>query len=232
VEENRDWRSFYDNARGNVEAAIADLIQVWGAGLITDAECSAIDLELRKRQAILYRPPAVPRHWGGAKSKLSLGWRSRRPRRSPDREASRARARTLGGSSHMPPQVRAAYIECERAALFVVAREVKHHGICDLSVGQIAAEAGVCVRTVQNAVAEAMRQGHVWREERERKGYRRKNDTNVLRIMSLEWLAWLKRGPLGCKEFSATKNIGKQKEQRPRFSADGPRVARILRISG
>jgi hypothetical protein len=54
----------------------------------------------------------------------------------------------------MPPQVRAVYTDCERAALFIVAREVKRHGICDLSVGQIAAEAGVCHRTVQNAIAE------------------------------------------------------------------------------
>jgi hypothetical protein len=35
---------------------------------------------------------------------------------------------------------------------FVVAREFKRHGICDLSVDQIAAEAGVYVRTAQNAV--------------------------------------------------------------------------------
>jgi hypothetical protein len=132
----------------------------------------------------------------------------------------------------MPPQLRGAYTECERAVLYIVAREVKQRGICDLSVGQIAAEAGVCVRTVQNAVAEAVRQGDLCREERERRGYRRQNDTNVLRIMSQEWLAWLKRGPLGCKEFSATENIGRQKDQRPRFLADGPRVARILRVSG
>jgi hypothetical protein len=58
------------------------------------------------------------------------------------------------------------YTECERAVLFIVAREVKRQGICDLSVGQTAAEAGVCTRTVQNAVVEAVRQGHVAREER------------------------------------------------------------------
>jgi len=50
----------------------------------------------------------------------------------------------------------------------------------------------VCVRTVQNAVAEAVRQGHICREERERKG--RKNLTNILRIVSREWLAWIDDG--------------------------------------
>jgi len=49
---------------------------------------------------------------------------------------------------------------------FIVAREVKRQGICDLSVGQIVAEAGVCTRTVQNAVVETVRQGHVASEER------------------------------------------------------------------
>ena len=130
----------------------------------------------------------------------------------PDQEASRERARTLGGSGHMPPAVRCKYTEFERAALFVIAREVKHHGFCDLSVGRIAAEAGVCIRTVQNAEAEAIRQGHLCREERERKGAKRKNDTNVLRIMSQEWLTWIKRGPLGCKVCTATKNVERKKE--------------------
>jgi hypothetical protein len=155
------------------------------------------------------------------KSKLALGWARRRPRRSSDREKSRQRARMLAGSSSMPPQVRAAYTECERAALTIVAREVKHHGVCDLAVGQIAAEAGVCVRTVQNAVAEAVRQGHICREERERKG--RKNLTNILRIVSREWLAWIKRGLTGCKVFTATKNVDSRKEGRSRFAGDRSR---------
>ena len=130
----------------------------------------------------------------------------------------------------MPPSIRACYTECERAVHFIVAREVKRHGICDLAVDRIAAEAGVCVRTVQNAVAEAARQGHLAREERERKG--RKNDTNVLRILSYEWLAWVRIGPVGCKLCSATKNIDKKQEGLPRFRDLGPRVARILGVSG
>jgi hypothetical protein len=90
------------------------------------------------------------------------------------------------------------------AVLTVVAREVKHHGLCDLSVGQIAAEAGVCIRTVQNAIAEAVRVGHVTREERSQRG--RKNLTNIVCIVSAEWLSWIKRGPIGCKVYTASKN--------------------------
>jgi hypothetical protein len=121
-----------------------DLYRAWSAGLIGDAECAMYDVALRKRQGVLYRPPVGLRQLGGRKSKLALGWPRRRPRRMPDREASRARARTLAGSAHMPPRIRGAYTECERAVLFIVAREVKPNGICDLAVGRIAAEAGVC----------------------------------------------------------------------------------------
>jgi hypothetical protein len=110
--------------------------------------------------------------------------------------------------------------------LTIIAREVKRHGICDLSVGQIAAEAGVCIRTVQNAVAEAIRQQHICREERPQKG--RKNLTNILRIQSLAWLAWIERGPLGCKEYIPTRIIDSKQEDARQF----PRVARILRVSG
>lgn len=127
----------------------------------------------------------------------------------------------LGGSSSLPPQVRAAYTECERAVLFIVAREVKHHGICELSVGQLAAEAGVCPRTVQNAVAEAVRQRHLCREERPQKG--RKNLTNILRIVSREWLAWIERGPIGCNVCTATKSTDSKKEEQSRFDTDRPR---------
>ena len=178
-------------------------------------------------RVFFHRPPPGPKLLGGRKSKLALGWPRRRPRRMPDREVSRARARTLAGSAHMPPMIRAKYTECERAVLFIVAREVKRHGICDLAVGRIAAEAGVCVRTVQNAVAEAVRQSHLTREERERPG--RPNDTNVLRIMSQEWLTWLRRGPVGCKECGATKNIDVKKRERPPTEH---RVARIVSVGG
>jgi hypothetical protein len=218
---------FWDNARGNIDGAIVETYRAYGAGQLSYERCSAIDAELRERQRVLHRPPAELRQFGGRKSKLALGWPRRRPRRMPDREASRARARTLGGAAHMPPSVRCRYTECERAVFFIVAREVKHHGLCDLAIGRIAAEAGVCVRTVQNAVAEAVRQGHLAREERERPG--RPNDTNVLRIMSHEWLAWIRIGPIGCKVCDATKNIDIKKSGRPPTEY---RVARIIRLCG
>jgi hypothetical protein len=225
------WRQHFDNARYQVDDALRELNRALVIGLVSEADYVELDRELRSQQVKLAREPkGLAPLVTSAKSRIAFGWARRRPRRSPDREKSRQRARMLGGSSSLPPQLRAAYTECERAVLTVVAGEVKHHGICDLSVGQIAAEAGVCVRTVQNAVAEAVRQGHLGREEREQKG--RKNLTNVLRIVSAEWFAWIKRGPIGCKVFSATKIIGLKQEAFDGSEREFPRVARILRVSG
>jgi hypothetical protein len=58
---------------------------------------------------------------------------------------------------------------------------------------------------VQNAVAQVIRQGHLAREERPQRG--RKNLPNILRMISAEWLTWIKRDPIECKDFTATKII-------------------------
>ena len=44
----------------------------------------------------------------------------------------------LGGSSALPDTLRHHYTEGERAVLFIVAGEVKRHGICDLPIDEIA----------------------------------------------------------------------------------------------
>lgn len=133
----------------------------------------------------------------------------RKWQRSPDRAASVRRRRQLGGSSSMPDTIRHHYTEGQRAALAVVSGEVKHHGICDLAIDRIAAVAGVSRTTVQNAIREARALGHIRVEARPRPGL--KNLTNLVRIVSGEWLGWLKRGPslarsIGFKTIHPTKN--------------------------
>lgn len=117
----------------------------------------------------------------------------------------------------MPDTIRHHYTEGERAVLTVIAGEVKHHGLCDLAVDRIAAIAGLSRTTVQNAIREARALGHLSVENRPRKG--QKNLTNLVRIVSPEWLAWLKRGPslarqIGFKDFHPTKSQDKNKNLR------------------
>jgi hypothetical protein len=118
----------------------------------------------------------------------------RRPR-SPDREASVARRRTLGGSSSIPPQFRHYFTEAERAALTIVVGEVKRPGYCDFPLDKIAALAGVCRTSVQNALRAARAHGLLTVTARPRPGQSRRNFTNLIVIVSSAWLGWLKRAP-------------------------------------
>jgi hypothetical protein len=138
--------------------------------------------------------------------------------RSPDRQASRDRRRLLAGSNVLPPNIRHLYTQGQTAVLCIIAGEIKHHGVCDLPIGRIASLAGVCHTTVQTALHEARRLGHIKITERPVRG--RKNLTNLVHIVSAEWRTWIKRGPsahrpIGSKSVnlvSAPKSKDLQKE--------------------
>jgi hypothetical protein len=110
----------------------------------------------------------------------------------------------MGGASELPERIRERYTHGEQAALVIVVREVMKKGCCDLCIDQIAAMAGVGRTTVQNALRKARddENAHVAVEERPRPG--RKNLTNVIRIISREWVDWLKRR-IGFKAPKPTK---------------------------
>ena len=101
---------------------------------------------------------------------------SRQRPRSADRKASRDRRRMFGGSSALPPNLRAFYTEGQRAVLCIAAQEVKEAQPI-FQLRPPAALAGVCRTTVQNALHEARRLGHVAITERPQRG--RKNLTNI-----------------------------------------------------
>jgi hypothetical protein len=74
--------------------------------------------------------------------------------------------------------------------LALIAAETARKGDCRLSIPHLAAVAGVAETTVRNAIREARKLGLLTVEERRLTGYR--NDTNVVRIVSPEWQAWLR----------------------------------------
>ena len=109
----------------------------------------------------------------------------------------------------MPPALAARFTLAETAVLAVLAAEVLRHGACTLTVGHIAALAGVSETTVRNALREARGLGLLTLEERRLTAWR--NAPNVVRIVSREWLAWLRlRAPTerapggGCKFVNPT----------------------------
>ncbi|TPW32739.1 hypothetical protein [Pararhizobium mangrovi] len=152
---------------------------------------------------------------------------ARRRRRSADHAAETRRLRTMSASGTLPHSIRWEYTEGERAALSVIALEIKRRGRCELEVKQLADIAGVSVRTVQYALSKARQHGHISVTYRKRSPSR--NAPNLIAIVSKEWLAWLKRGPSlktierevsGCKSVHTSEN----KRNNKRF--DKPRSLR------
>jgi hypothetical protein len=80
----------------------------------------------------------------------------------------------------------------EQAVLAVVASEVKKNGACSLTIGHIAALAGVSETTVRNALRRAQTLALVAIEERRRTAWM--NYPNKVSIVSKEWGMWLRLG--------------------------------------
>ena len=106
----------------------------------------------------------------------------------------------------------------------IVGDECRIHGDCRLNIDAIAARAGVHRTTVQNALREAQGRGDkpnstavpiISVQERRRRGQR--SLTNIVRVISPEWLMWLRRrGGGGFKTMSTTDtNIQTTSTQKP-----------------
>ena len=134
---------------------------------------------------------------------------NRKYQKSPDREVSWKRRRKLASKSiALPTEICDLFTEGERATLNIIANVVKENKTCDWSLDKIAAIAGVCRRTVQNAISKARDAGLVSVQLRPVRG--RKNLTNVIRIVNELWQSWLKRVrssfnlAIGCKMMHPT----------------------------
>ncbi|WP_053080543.1 hypothetical protein [Methylobacterium variabile] len=132
--------------------------------------------------------PAVP--LGSVMERASIFPPRSRPRIS-DRPAAKLRRRRVAYSGSIPPGLAERFTVGEIAALGIVADEIAAKGRCDRSVAEIAQRAGVCTRLVQRAIKEARLQGLISVDERKQRGA--KHLTNVIRVLSREWAAWLAR---------------------------------------
>lgn len=171
--------------QGHAAGAIAD----------DDAQRIAEQIEHRRHAARGERKPV-----GRPPGRPSI-FPPKRVQRSPDRAASIQRRRALAASGPMPPTLACRFTTGELAVLRIVADAVRDNGQCLKSIPEIAARAGVCRTTAQNAVRLAARLGLLTVQERRRDG--RRNEANVVRIVSASWLAWIKRAG-GFKKNSPT----------------------------
>jgi hypothetical protein len=197
-------------------------------GRLTENEIEALDEAARARREAVgssrrWAEPGLPTA-GKPKQLPAAGklFPNRRPpplpaagKRSPDRQASIERRRRLAASGPMPPALAAKFSTGMLAVLKVVGDAVRHQGRCDMCMDEIAGRAGVCRRLAQTGIREAEALGLL--AIRERRLSATRNDTNVITIISAEWLTWLRIGPKGggCKSIPTTPHS--DSFQRPRM---------------
>jgi hypothetical protein len=106
-------------------------------------------------------------------------------------------------SGVVPAKIAAAFTMAELAVLTVVARQCQRAGVCTLHIDAIAALAGCSRTSVQSALRQARLLGLILVKERRIPGL--PSLTNIVSIISREWVAWLKLGG-GFKKMSPTDN--------------------------
>lgn len=198
--------TYADEIRRQVEAApraalpavTAALWRAYGEGKVTETEAEALSglIEARSSTNDGSRLRQIPNPPGTAETNVDPAFQSlvRRSRSAvgsrPRTDASMERRRRWAASGRLPPAIAARFTLAEQAVLALVAAETVRRTDCRLSIENMAAVAGVCRSTVKNAIREAARLGLLTVEERQITGFR--NDTNVVRVVSREWQAWLR----------------------------------------
>ena len=246
--------NYADEIRRQVEAApraalpavTAALWKAFGEGQVTEAEAESLSnlIDARRSSETGQKSGQGPNPTATAVGSLTLSPSDRAgsPRRAvgsrPRTDASMERRRRWAASGRLPPAIAARFTLAEQAVLALVAAEIARRKDCRLSIENMAAVAGVCRSTVKNAIREARQLGLLTVEERQITGFR--NDTNVVRIVSPEWSAWLRLGrkqprhdhhgrtftlPLsagGVKSSTSTPTgVLKQRGKRPSAASDG-----------
>lgn len=164
----------------------AALWKAFAAGAVTEAEAEELSGLIEARITL----PVTRAATQGPKAAKAVV--HRRVGSRPRTDASLERRRRWAASGRLPPAVAARFSLAEQAVLALVAAESVRHKDCRLAIGNLAATAGVSETTVRNAIREAVRLGLVTVEERRVTSWR--NDTNIVRIISAEWKAWLRLG--------------------------------------
>ena len=157
--------------------------KAYGEGHLSDADAQAISEAVEGRRTAL--KPSTPL---SATNRPS----ARRRPTTPDKRKSIERRRALASSGAVPGKIACTFTLGEVAALTVIARQIQRMGKCELPIDAIAAMAGTCRTVVQGALRQARELGLVSVKERRWPG--RKSETNIIVIISKEWLAWLRLG--------------------------------------
>ena len=191
-------------AEGAPRAALpAVSVALWKAfaeGHVTEAEAESLAAVIERRQQARQDHEVM----GAAPAVASLAPTSPTKRHGsrPRTDGSLERRRRWAASGRLPPALAARFTLAEQAVLALVAAETARSGDCRLAVSHMAAVTGVSRSTVKGAIREARKLGLLSVEERRVAG--RRSHTNVVRVIALEWVAWLRWGRRGGGVKSAT----------------------------
>ena len=204
----------YEQMRRAVEAAAPDRLgevasaiwKAYGAGGLTDEQAEQLEGLLNARRGAARAAPVKAQPLAARAAQLATscasasewqGAAAPAPSRTHHRTGSRprtpdslARRRRMAAGGYLPPALAAGFTHGELAVLAVVALEAGKRGSCTLALGHVAALAGVCLTVAKRALRRARTLGLVSVEERRLSRWR--NNTNVVRIVSREWAAWLR----------------------------------------
>ena len=183
-------RSAIEGAR--TSAQLDDLSRkIWqahAAETVTDAEAQGLAETPHTRRGAI-REAVAP--IGIPLGRVSL-FPAKRLQWAPERSLAIERRRRLARSGPMPPALASRFTTGQLSVLRIVGDEIARNGACALCIDAIAARAGVSRRLAQAAIRLAEGDGLLIIQERRHQG--RENDPNVVRIISREWLQWLRRG--------------------------------------
>ena len=216
-------RQAEDAPRAALPAVTAALWRAFGEGHVSEAEAEALSVLIENRQASGFGRSAEQGSNLRGTAQLGEAAQDRvgSPRTGvgsrPHTGASIERRRRWASSGRLPPALAAKFTPGEQAALSLVAAETARRGDCRMAIEHIASVAGVSRSTVKAAIREAKKLGLLTVEERRLTGFR--NDTNVVRIVSPEWTAWLQlarkgvtvRDPLGRKGIAERDPLSRSK---------------------
>lgn len=203
-------RSAIEEARtlAQLDSLSRTIWQAHAAETIADSEAQGLAEVLHTRRAAI-REAVVP--VGIPLGRVTL-FPTKRLQRAPERSVAIERRRRLACSGPMPPALASRFTTGQLAVLRIVGDEMARNGACGLCIDAIAARAGVCRRWAQAAIRLAEGDGLLTIQERRHQG--RKSDPNTIRIISREWLQWLRRGgrsaapalfgSIGCSEVRPT----------------------------
>src|SRR3954466_3871123 len=166
-------RAVEASPRAELPAVSGLLWRAYASGQVTEDQASELSEMIEAKRAIPVPPP---------RPRLRVGSRPRSP-------SHMERRRRWAASGCLPPALAARFTLAEQSVLAVVAAENRKRGDCRLTHKEVADVAGVSVTTVKNAMRVARALNLLTIEERRLMAYR--NASNVVKITSLEWRAWL-----------------------------------------